>query len=139
MLEADRVEYTMKKRKKTPAMKRLTSQLALVVVGAVALTGFGGLAAETGTIAQPAAQTSPPNDTFATQEEYEKLKKDFEELKAMLNTLKNEGSTNTAQTYQSLDYVNDRVDEVQAEAKQSRPGFNRVIVAGDASVGFTSQ
>jgi hypothetical protein len=124
-------------------MKKLTSQLALAVVGAVALTGFCGLAAETGTIAQPsaqpAAQTSPPNDTFATQEEYEKLKKDFEELKAAFNSLKNEGSTNTAQTHPSLDYVNDRADEAQAEAKQSRPGFNRVIVAGDAGIGFTSQ
>ncbi|MCL5097857.1 MAG: hypothetical protein M1608_10110 [Candidatus Omnitrophica bacterium] len=120
-------------------MKRQRHGFALGFIVIFVAGSIGRAAAEGVAMAQPAAPAGQTNGAFVTREEYDKLKSELEELKARFNAMKSEKTTNTIETIQSLDYVNQRVDQLEEDTRKFWPGFNRVIIAGDANATFISQ
>ena len=49
----------------------------------------------------------------------------------------NEEKSAQTETFESLDFLNKRIDEVQTQVRQNRAGENRVLIAGDASFAYT--
>lgn len=89
--------------------------------------------------AQPAAMEGQSTNQWVTREEYDKLKQEFEDLKKRLEATSLQQPTNMARTLQSLDEANTRISNLEIDTRLYRPGFNRVIIAGDATAGFMKQ
>lgn len=76
---------------------------------------------------------------FVTREEYEKLLKEVEDLKATIRNLKEGSAPEQPASSAAIEDLSKRLDEVQSEANRTRPGFNKLVIAGDAEATFESR
>ena len=116
------------------------------------LTALTGVMALLLTCGPVAAQQNPPDTTkFVSREEYDKLLKNMQEMRAEMDALKKEKAAPAAAvqtggqavaTQADIDAAMDDVDKrlraIQKQTQSLTPGKTNIYIAGDAAFGFTS-
>jgi hypothetical protein len=92
---------------------------------------FGGSAAF--------SQEPSPSDKYVTREEYEKLQKELDAVKAQLQQLLQQKAAPAAETEQAFDDMEKEIKGVKAVAEASKLGTTKFLLAGDAWGGFTTR
>ncbi len=101
----------------------------LMVAGLIfALAAAGGLAQET-----------VPGDKYITREEYEKLEKEMDALKAQLQQLQQKQAPQQQETEQALADIEKALKSVKEQAEASRSGTTKFLLTGYGFAGFTDR
>ncbi len=106
----------------------------LPLLGSVAL-------AQPAAPAPPAPDANPDSSKFVSRDEHEKLKRDFEALKAefqQYKAAKSAAGVSSADVDQALDEVDKKLRELKNASDAMRPGFTGIYIGGDADAGFTA-
>lgn len=89
---------------------------------------------------------SPPTTSYVTREEYDKLKQDYSDLRKELQAVKDQraparpaAGVNPAAgpTDQEFDEFEKELKHVRAQSRIALPGYEGLLIAGDAAIGFT--
>lgn len=84
-----------------------------------------------------AGQPSPESE-YVSRKEYEALKKELDELKAKIAALEKSPPPDT-HTRQKLESLAQELTTVKAMAEESALGDTKLLITGDAEMGFTNQ
>ncbi len=113
------------------------------------LTALTGIITMLAVCGSAAAQQNPPDmSKFVSREEYEKLLKSMQEMRAEMDALKKEKATPVQASGQALatqadvdaamDDVDKRLRAIQKQTQSLSPGKTNIYIGGDAAFGFTS-
>ena len=91
---------------------------------------------ETGTNAAPAPQTAPPDDKFVTREEYNKLLKELEAIKAQLNTTQTNVVTQKSEMEGTFNDYDKQFKGVNALINKVAPGSTKMLLTGYGAATF---
>ncbi len=102
--------------------------------GALLLLAIGG-----GALAEePRTAPSPnSNGNYVTRKDYDKLQKQMLEMKAELDAIKQDKVAARAEADQTADDIQKDIRTLHQDVLSLRPGFNSVLIAGDASFGWS--
>ena len=84
-------------------------------------------------------QAAPADNAPVTRQEYDALKKELAEMRTELTAAKKERADQQADNDAYFKDLEKIVKDVQDNAKLHTPGSTKLLITGDASVGFTSQ
>ncbi len=84
------------------------------------------------------AENDPNECDCVSRKEYNALKKEFDDLKAEFQSLKQSSESQT-QVRQHVEQLDRKISKVESIAQKTQLGDTKMLIVGDAEIGFTNQ